>query len=98
MSTTIPAVTAYEEWSGACSDLSELAQAILDIPSTDSISDGIRAAAALARDSDCQNTFDMENLLWELAARAGFTRPEEVDEADAEEDDEADVEEATLIV
>jgi hypothetical protein len=83
---------AYEEWNVACSDLSDLAQAILDIPSTDSIGDGIRAAAALARDVDCQNAFNMENMLWELAAHAGFTRPEEVDEAEAEEDDEADAE------
>ena len=74
-------MTAYEEWSGACSELSDLAQAILDIPSTDSIGAGIRAAAALALDDDCENAFSMEDLLWELAARAGFTRPEEVDEA-----------------
>ena len=77
---------AYEEWSGACSELSDLAQAILDIPSTDSIGDGIRAAAALAHDNDCENAFSMKDLLWELAARAGFTRPEE--DNDPEEDDE----------
>ena len=78
---------AYEEWSGACSELSDLAQAILAMPSTDSIGDGIRAAAALARDSDCENAFSMEDLLWELAARSGFTRVEEADEANAEEED-----------
>ena len=77
---------AYEEWSGACSELSDLSQAILDIPSTDSIGDGIRAAAALAHDNDCENAFSMKDLLWELAARAGFTRPEE--DNDPEEDDE----------
>jgi hypothetical protein len=85
---------AYDEWNEACSELSDLTQAILDIPSTDPIGDGIRAAAALAIDHDFENAYNMEDLLWELAARAGFTRPEKVYDADAEEEDAEEDDEA----
>jgi hypothetical protein len=48
---------------------------ILEIPSTDPVGQGIRAAAALALDlPDCENGFNMRGLLWEMAERAGFDR------------------------
>ena len=50
-------------------------QAILEIPSTDPIGQGIRAAAALALDEhDTMNGFNMRGLLWEMAERVGFDR------------------------
>jgi hypothetical protein len=86
---------AYDEWSDACSELFDVARAILEIPSTDAVGDGIRAAAALAFDHDCENASNMKNLLWDLAARAGFTPPTKPPFEDEEsEEDEQNEEEA----
>jgi hypothetical protein len=79
---------AYDEWSDACSQLFDVAQAILQIPSTDAVGDGIRAAAALAFDHDCQNASNIKNLLWDLAARAGFARLEKHDDPQEDNDPE----------
>jgi hypothetical protein len=51
-----------------------LPRAILRIPSTDRIGDGIRAAASLALNGDCENAYHMADILWEMAVRAGFER------------------------
>jgi hypothetical protein len=65
------------EWNAASTELEEISRAILEIPSTDRIGDGIRAAAALALDDDThENAFEMEGVLWEMAAHAGFSRPD----------------------
>jgi hypothetical protein len=72
---------AYEEWNAASSELSDLAKTILDMPSADRVGDGIRAAASIALDDDDRgNAFNMADVLWEMAERAGFTRPEEDDD------------------
>jgi hypothetical protein len=68
---------AYAEWNPVSEEQNEVALAILKIPSTDRIGDGIRAAAALALDDDDhENAFTMEDVLWEMAGRAGFSRPD----------------------
>jgi hypothetical protein len=63
---------AYDKWNDADKEARRIAEAILDIPSTDLIGDGIRAAAALTLDEDCEG-YGCE-VLWEMAERAGFDR------------------------
>jgi hypothetical protein len=50
---------AYEEWNAVSTEQNEVARAILEIPSPDRISDGIRAAASLALNDDCENAYNM---------------------------------------
>jgi hypothetical protein len=69
------------KWNAACRINNQIARAIMEIPSTERMGDGIRAAAALVLNDDCENAFEMADVLWEMAARAGFTRPEEDDDA-----------------
>jgi hypothetical protein len=77
---------ASTEWEAAGIEQDEVARAILEIPSLDRIGDGIRAAASLALNEDCENAYTMADVLWEMAARAGFTRPDdpEFEQADDE--------------
>jgi hypothetical protein len=53
-------------------------RAILKIPSNDQIGDSIRAPAALVLNDDCEGAFEMEEMLWEMAARAGFMPPADI--------------------
>ncbi|MGO9628190.1 MAG: hypothetical protein ACLPXW_04240 [Xanthobacteraceae bacterium] len=69
---------AYEAWNAASSELYALARAILKIPTNDRSGDGIRAAAALALNHDCDGAWEMADMLWEMAARAGFRPPADV--------------------
>ena len=39
--------------------------------------DGIHAAASLALDEGCTEPHETVDLLWQMAARAGFKRPKE---------------------
>jgi hypothetical protein len=65
----------WAEWDAATDELNEIAGAILEIPATDRIGEGIPAAAALALDEDdCDNGHNMRALLWDMAERAGFDR------------------------
>jgi hypothetical protein len=63
---------AHDKWGDACGAEQKIAEAILKLPSHSRIGDGVRAAATLSwgdglycRDAD---------VLWEMAARAGFER------------------------
>ena len=68
----------WKEFNEVSPEMEDVGNAILEIPSTDPIGQGIRAAAALALDEhDTMNGFNMRGLLWEMAERAGFERPEE---------------------
>jgi hypothetical protein len=72
---------AYDAWNAASDELHILARAVLNMPSADRVGDGIRAAASIALDDDDRgNAFNMADVLWEMAERAGFTRPEEDDD------------------
>ena len=62
--------------------IEEIARAILSIPSTDRICDGIRAAASLVLNEDCENAYEMAEVLREMAQRAGFTLPVQSDGPD----------------
>jgi hypothetical protein len=65
-----------KKWNAAGRVEAKIARAILRIPSTGRIGDGIRAAAALILDSpDLENGFETRELLWEIAVRDGFTPP-----------------------
>ena len=57
------------------SEIHRLAKAILKLPSDSRIGDGVRAAAALAINDDIENAYETKEVLWEMAARAGFTPP-----------------------
>ena len=63
---------AYDKWNDADKEARRIAEAILEIPSADRVGDGIRAAAALVCDWDCEGCGC--ELLWEMAERAGFDR------------------------
>ena len=73
-------------WNAASVEQDAVARAILRIPSTDRIGDGIRAAASLALDDDRENAYDMAEILWEMAARAGFTRLDDPEFEQADDD------------
>jgi hypothetical protein len=66
---------ASQKWNAASRVEAKIARAILRIPSTGRIGDGIRAAAALILNSDLDNGFEARELLWEIAVRDGFTPP-----------------------
>ena len=68
---------AYDEWNAADEEMRPIADAILKIPAVDPISQGIRAAAALALTDEPEDADHREDILWEIAARAGFERPPE---------------------
>jgi hypothetical protein len=53
----------------------KMARAIYKLKANDRIGDGIRAAAALVLNDDLENGYEAEEILWEMAARAGFTPP-----------------------
>jgi hypothetical protein len=55
--------------------MQEIAKAIMCLPSDDRLGDGILAAASLVLNEECENAFEMAEVLWQMAARAGFTPP-----------------------
>lgn len=71
----------YVQWNELCGKMHEIAELILEIETTDSIGDGIHAAAALVLGNDiddwhAQHDYtETEVLLWKIAARAGFPMP-----------------------
>jgi hypothetical protein len=58
--------------------MNKIARAIWKIPSRTTRGLGIRAAAAIVLNEDCENMFEIGELLWGLAANAGFKRPADV--------------------
>jgi hypothetical protein len=64
---------ASKKWNAAVHVEFKIARAILKIPSSSRVGDGIRAAAAMIdhHDIPCQES----PMLWEMAARAGFDPP-----------------------
>jgi hypothetical protein len=72
---------AHREWSAALEVARGIAETIFDTPTNDPIGDGIRAYAALVIDErDCDNGWNMRDVLLKMAERAGFERPEEDEE------------------
>jgi hypothetical protein len=64
------------KWNAVCSVEHRIAREILRTPSTTRVGDGVRAAAALVEDaSEPEN--EAAEVLWEMAARAGFPVPAE---------------------
>jgi hypothetical protein len=68
---------ASDKWNAACSVEWKLARAILKTPSHTRIGDGVRAAAALSLNAG-NIDHEPEEMLWEMAARAGFPVPAEI--------------------
>ncbi len=68
----------HTEWGRAAERVNRTAKEILRIPSNDRTGDGIRAAASLVLNDDCRGAVEMAEILWEMAARAGFTLPADI--------------------
>ena len=60
---------AWSQWGDAQATVQRLAEEILEIPSNDSIGNGIRAYAALVIDHDHDNAFHMSDPLWEMPSK-----------------------------
>jgi hypothetical protein len=45
------------------------------LPSRSRIGDGVRAAAAISLNDDIENAHEAAEMLWEMATRAGFDAP-----------------------
>jgi hypothetical protein len=67
---------ASKKWNAACKVERALSRAVLRIPSNSRIGDGVRAFAALIEEPEAE--FEAAEVLWEMAARAGFTPPAEI--------------------
>jgi hypothetical protein len=52
--------------------MNKIARDIWKIPSRTTRRAGVRAAAAMVLNEDCENMFEIAEILWELAAGAGF--------------------------
>jgi hypothetical protein len=68
---------AYDEWNTADEEMNSIAEEILKIPAIDPMGESIHAAAALALNDEPENAYHLEDILWKIAARAGFERPPE---------------------
>jgi hypothetical protein len=63
-----------KKWNGA----DRVAERIVRMPSHTRIGDGVRAAAILCLAQHCASDRRADEMLWEMAARAGFTPPAEI--------------------
>ena len=66
---------ASERWNAAAEAEHKIARAILKLPSHGRVGEGVRAAAALTLSDDMENGHEAAEMLWAMAARAGFTPP-----------------------
>ena len=67
---------AYEKWNAVSTAEYKIAKAILKVPANSRVGDGVRAFAALRlSDHDVDETTEAAEVLWEMAARAGFCPP-----------------------
>jgi len=69
---------ASAEWNAAGKALTKIARAIWKIPPRTTRGLGIRAAAAMVLNEDCENMHEIGELLWGFAANAGFKPPTDV--------------------
>jgi hypothetical protein len=67
---------ASKKWNAAAHMEDVLAKAILRIPSNSRIGDGVRAFAALMKEPEAQH--EAADVLWDMAARAGFEPPSDI--------------------
>jgi hypothetical protein len=67
---------AYKKWNAASNVKFRIARAILKIPSNSRVGDGICAMAAIVDEQDMYSKDS--SVLWNMAARAGFTTPPNV--------------------
>jgi hypothetical protein len=66
---------ACDKWQAVCKVEHQIASAIFKMPANTRIGEGVRAAAALTLNDDVENLNEIGEVLWTMAARAGFMPP-----------------------